>query len=99
MIIKKEGSKPGTMLVTFRLHKSVMADSVHVVGDFNNWNRHSHPMERAEDDDMWELTLELEKGNTYQFRYLIDGNNWQNDWHADRYVPNPFGGENSVIET
>jgi hypothetical protein len=48
---------------------------------------------------MWELTLELAKGNSYQFRYLIDGNNWQNDWHADRYVPNPFGGENSVIET
>ncbi|MEA3407601.1 MAG: isoamylase early set domain-containing protein [Chloroflexota bacterium] len=99
MIIKKEGKEPGTMLVIFRLHKSVMADSVYVVGDFNNWNRHSHPMKRSEDDEMWELSLELEKGNTYQFRYLIDGNNWQNDWHADRYVPNPFGGENSVIET
>ena len=99
MIIRKEGNEPGTVLVTFRLHKSVMADSVYVVGDFNNWNRHAHPMERTEEDDMWELTLELEKGNSYQFRYLIDGNNWQNDWHADRYVPNPFGGENSVIET
>ncbi|MFP3897424.1 MAG: isoamylase early set domain-containing protein [Anaerolineales bacterium] len=99
MIIKEEGKESDTVSVTFRLHKSVMADSVHIVGDFNNWNRHSHPMEHSEDDDMWELTLELKKGNTYQFRYLIDGSNWQNDWHADRYMPNPFGGENSVIET
>ena len=99
MIIRKEGAEPGLVLVTFRLHSSILADTVHVVGDFNDWNRHSHPLSRSKEDEMWELTVELERDREYQFRYLIDGDNWQNDWHADRYVPNPFGGDNSVIET
>jgi len=32
------------------------------------------------------------------FRYLVDGERWENDWAADAYVPNPFGGEDSVVE-
>jgi len=98
MIIKKKGTTPDKKAVTFRLHRSVLAKSVHVVGDFNNWNRHSHPLSREHKSAAWELTAELEKDRDYQFRYLIDGKNWQNEWHADRYVPNPFGGENSMVE-
>ncbi|MCD6520231.1 MAG: isoamylase early set domain-containing protein [Anaerolineae bacterium] len=99
MIIKRDGPKPGTVLVTFKLPATVWAETVHLVGDFNDWNRHSHPLVRSNVDDTWEITLELEKGKVYQFRYLINGNQWQNDWNADRYVPNPFGGDNSVLET
>ena len=98
MIVTKKGAEPDRELVTFRLHRSVLAESVHVVGDFNNWNRQSHALRRIGENGTWELTVELEKGRAYQFRYLIDDKNWQNEWHADRYVPNPFGGENSVIE-
>lgn len=98
MILKRAGSVPGKVLVTFQLPKGLVADSAHVVGDFNNWDRRLHRLTRSE-DDVWQLTLELEHGKTYQFRYLINGATWQNDWHADRYVPNPFGGENSVLET
>jgi 1,4-alpha-glucan branching enzyme len=97
MIIKKKGRAPDKKLVTFRVPGSVIAESVHVVGDFNDWNRHSHPLRREHEDGTWELTIELEEGQ-YQFRYLVDGKSWQNEWHADRYVPNPFGGENSMIE-
>ena len=43
-------------------------------------------------------TLNLEKGREYQFRYLLDKKNWENDASADRFVPTPFGdSENSVI--
>jgi len=45
------------------------------------------------------ITLELEKGREFQFRYLVNGTEWHNDWHADRYVPNPFSGDNSVFTT
>jgi hypothetical protein len=43
-------------------------------------------------------TLNLEKGREYQFRYLLDNKNWENDAGADRFVETPFGdSENSVI--
>jgi hypothetical protein len=45
------------------------------------------------------VTLELAPGKAYQFRYLLDGDRWENDWRADRYVPNPYGGDNSVVLT
>ncbi|HUT15667.1 MAG TPA: isoamylase early set domain-containing protein [Anaerolineae bacterium] len=99
MITKNTGNKPDTVLVTFQLPASIWAETVHLVGDFNGWNRSSHVLTRSKDDEAWQITLELEKGRVYQFRYLVDGTNWQNDWHADRYVPNPFGGDNSVLET
>jgi hypothetical protein len=29
---------------------------------------------------------------------LIDETKWENDWHADKYVPTPYGNaENSVV--
>ena len=29
--------------------------------------------------------------------YLLDGDRWENSWKADRYEPNPFGGDDSVV--
>jgi 1,4-alpha-glucan branching enzyme len=98
MIIKHCAVNSDKILVTFQLPATIWAETVHLVGDFNDWNRHSHPLRRLQ-NDCWEITLELDQGGVYQFRYLVDGAHWQNDWHADRYVPNPFGGDNSVLET
>jgi 1,4-alpha-glucan branching enzyme len=98
MIIKQSSSKPDKMLVTFQLPATIWAETVHLVGDFNDWSRHAHPLKRAE-SGVWEIIMELTRGRSYQFRYLVDGAHWQNDWNADRYVSNPFGGDNSVIET
>ncbi len=99
MIIKRAGTKPNTVSVTFRMPASTWAESVHLVGDFNGWNRQSHPLTRTRGDDCWQITLELEQGKVFQFRYLVNRTDWQNDWNADRYVANPFGGDNSVLET
>jgi 1,4-alpha-glucan branching enzyme len=99
MITKRAGSRAGRVAVTFQLPESIWAESVHLVGDFNDWNRRSHPLTRSRDDATWQITLELDQGKSYQFRYLVNGADWQNDWNADRYVPNPYGGENSVLDT
>ncbi len=100
MIVKESCPRPDKVLVTFRLPSSIWAESVYLVGDFNGWNRRSHPLVHSRTDDgTWQITLELDKGKTYQFRYLINGRDWQNDWNADNYVANPFGGDNSVLET
>ena len=49
-------------------------------------------------DGSFRPTLELEPGRSYRFRYLLDGGGWENDWAADGYVPNEFGGDDSVVE-
>ncbi|NLG50844.1 MAG: hypothetical protein GX552_12120 [Chloroflexi bacterium] len=84
--------------VTFRLSTSVSAKVVHLAGDFNNWNPWSHRLTRSSDGEWWEITLLLKRGRAYEYRYLLDHARWCNDWHADQYVPNIFGGDNSVLQ-
>jgi len=84
--------------VTFAMPNSTWVDAVYLVGDFNDWNRTSHPLERDREGH-WHLTLDLDLGRAYQFRYLRDGEEWINDNQADAHVSNPYGGANSVIIT
>lgn len=87
--------------VTFRLPNVVAGDaeSVCIVGDFNDWNATATPMKKRKNQD-YAVTLELRPGREYQYRYLIDGSKWENDWNADKYVKNPFGdSDNSVVST
>ena len=42
-------------------------------------------------------SMNFKPGEEHQFRYLIDNERWVNDWKADKYVPTPFGVENSVV--
>ncbi len=97
--LKKEYLKSKNVVkVTFRLPKIAALDakSVHVVGDFNGWSIYANPMKRLKKGE-FTTTIELEPGNEYQFRYLIDEIRWENDWNADKYVKSPFGSDNSVI--
>jgi len=99
LMIKKEYLKSRPVCkVTFRLPEQATGDarSVYIVGDFNNWDVMSTPMKRLK-NGQWKITLELEPGREYRYRYLIDGSKWENDWCADKYIPNPFGGDDSVV--
>ncbi|UCH79675.1 MAG: isoamylase early set domain-containing protein [Nitrospiraceae bacterium] len=97
--IKKEylKSRPGCK-VTFRLPKDAapQAQIVNIAGDFNNWDKDHTKMKQLKNGD-FTITLELEKGREYRFRYLIDNRRWENDWFADKYVPNLYGGDDSVV--
>jgi 1,4-alpha-glucan branching enzyme len=85
--------------VTFTLPKEAApdAETVCVMGEFNNWSCDAHPMTRRKNGDFF-ISLDLEKGRSYRFRYLIDGWKFENDWQADRYEPNPYGGDDSIVE-
>jgi hypothetical protein len=72
------------------------AQTVTIVGDFNNWNRDATPLKKLGNGD-FAVTIELDAGKEYCFRYLIDGQRWENDWHADKYVKSPYGTEDSVV--
>ncbi len=49
------------------------------------------------DDGTWSLTLDLESGRDYQYRYRTSDDVWHNDPAADAYAPNPHGSDNSVV--
>ena len=72
------------------------ASSILLVGDFNNWQIGETPFKKAK-TGVWSVSLDLETGKEYQFRYLIDGTSWENDSEADKYVPSGLGSENSVL--
>jgi 1,4-alpha-glucan branching enzyme len=82
--------------VTFVLPEAIQAESAYLVGDFNNWNPVNAAMQK-QTDGHFSITLNLDKGREYQFRYLVNSNEWHNDWTADKYVSNPFNGDNSVV--
>ena len=85
--------------VTFRLSTEAApaAATVFLVGDFNAWDPRATPMSQLKSGD-YKVTLDLEVGQEYAFRYLIDGQTWVNDWEADKYTPTGIGtDENSVV--
>lgn len=85
--------------VRFRLSKERIGniDTVHLAGDFNQWDTRSMSMKKLKNGD-FTYTLDLEKGSEYQFRYLLNQEKWINDETADAYVPSGYPEvENSVI--
>jgi 1,4-alpha-glucan branching enzyme len=100
MAFKKQylKSKP-VCKVTFKLTKeeAKAAESVSLVGDFNNWDTTSAPMKKLKNGG-FSASVDLPKGKQYEFRYLLNNEAWENDWTADAYVPSALSFEdNSVI--
>lgn len=97
-MLKKAYSRAGNSCrVTFKLPTEVGAQSVALCGEFNDWNKSTHLMRQLKDGS-FSLTITLEPGQSYRFRYWLDGERWENDWEADAYVANEFGSEDSVVE-
>lgn len=93
----KQAIQDGTCEVTFELPAECGADEAHLCGDFNDWSTTATPMTRRKDGSL-AATLTLEPGRRYRFRYLLGDGRWENDWAADDYAANEFGGEDSVLD-
>lgn len=102
MALKKTFSKDKTKCnVTFIVspEASQNAQTINIAGDFNSWSSTDTPMKKSASGE-FTVKLELEANKEYQFRYLIDGHKWENDWNADKYIPAPYSNaDNSVVET
>ena len=83
--------------VTFYTAPELEAEKVALVGDFNEWSESATPMTQLK-DGRFKATISLPKDGRFEFRYLINGSEWHNDWEADQYAPNPFSEENSVVK-
>ncbi len=96
MLQKSFTPKRTVCKVTFAIPKEWADKKVQLVGDFNDWDLSADELEKKK--DRWELTMRLKPESKYRFRYLIDGEKWENDDAADEYIPNEFGTEDSVVE-
>ena len=96
MAIKKQylKSKP-VCKVTFSV-PAEEAKNVAVVGSFNEWNTEATELKKLK-NGTFKGTVDLEKDNSYEFRYVVDGS-YTNDEQADAYAWNEFAAaENCVI--
>jgi 1,4-alpha-glucan branching enzyme len=98
MIYKRPANTVDKVWVTFELPAQFWAERIHLVGDFNGWDQTATPMRQDGPEGSWRVTLELDTGQTYQFRYVADGQHWHNDNAADGYVDNERGSTNSVLK-
>ena len=95
-MIKVLAQGPGVVQVTFRMRCGVGGHEVSVVGEFNDWSLTAHPM--TFDGYAYVAEVVLPTGRAYRFRYLVNGERWQIDWGADRFVSNEVGGCDSILD-
>lgn len=96
-MLNKNYSKTGKICrVTFKYKNPEHAENALLAGEFNGWSTQENPMKKLRDGS-FSVTLSLQAGNSYAFRYVLNGNTWVNDDEANTYVPNEFGEENSVV--
>lgn len=98
MAIKKQFIKTKPVCkVTFSI-EAKQANSVAVVGDFNNWNPSEGELSKLK-NGTFKGVFELSKDTSYEFKYLVDGSSYENESQADSFRWNEFAGaENSVLE-
>ncbi len=88
--------------VTFEVTKEAAneAEQVYLLGEFAGWE----PVELKKlKNGIFKTTLNLptNEKESYQYRFRLvhpDGSeSFDNDWDAESYCSNPFGGENSIV--
>lgn len=70
------------------------ATSVHLAGDFNEWNTTATPLSDPDGDGTWTTVIQLDPGR-YEYKFVVDGGTWVAD------PDNPVTGgdfDNSIIE-
>jgi 1,4-alpha-glucan branching enzyme len=83
--------------VTFQVPADILAGSkkAAVVGEFNDWNSETHQVRIIKAAGSVSVTLET--GKSYQYKFIIDDERWENDPEADSYIANEFGEANSIV--
>jgi 1,4-alpha-glucan branching enzyme len=97
MLEREPDPRSGKVRVTFRLPAAAGATVAWVAGEWNDWSHLADQME-ATAEGVLECRVLLEPGRSYRFRYYLGGDRWENDWDADSYADNEFGGADSVVK-
>lgn len=70
------------------------AHEVAVVGDFNMWDRASHPM-KSDGNGLWQKIMMLPPGQ-YEYKFLVDGQ-WRTDPNNPNQCTNCYGTFNNIL--
>lgn len=98
MIRRKAIRGEDRVKVTFVLPPEQPHGRVSVVGDFNGWDPHAHPLRRRS-NRTWSASVTLPRGERFRFRYLGEDGEWFDEEEADAYEPTDHGTRNSVLST
>ena len=91
--LRQSVTGPGERELVFKL-EAAEAGSIHLVGDFNNWQ--GEPMQR--EGDFWVIRKRLPRGQIFKYAFMVD-NELRHDVRADRFVDDGFGGKTAAVFT
>lgn len=97
-MIKKSADKNGKVKVMFSLPYAEGQAPVSVVGDFNQWSQTSHKLAKR-NNGTCSVSVVLEPGQRYRFRYYSEDGRWFNDEAADGYETSEHASENCILLT
>ena len=75
---------------------STRIEKVCIAGDFNNWSMTADPLHDMDGTGTWTILLPLSPGR-YEYKFVIDGENWMPDPGNPEQTDDGFGGVNSLI--
>ena len=75
---------------------STKVKKVNIAGTFNNWSMTADPLYDRDGSGMWVIVLPLPPGK-YEYKFIIDGEEWIPDPANPTTTDDGFGGYNSVI--
>ncbi|MEN8192910.1 MAG: isoamylase early set domain-containing protein [Bacteroidota bacterium] len=100
MAIKKTTLKSNKCKISFKIDAEAAKDftNASLVGDFNNWDPSKDVMKKLKKDGSFSVQKTFEAGKEYQFKYVLDGSQWNNDPEADKFTETQFAdSQNSVL--
>jgi len=96
-IQKSTKRKDSKVRVTFTMPAIDGCSCLYLVGKFDEWNESVYRLQHAE-NGTWSLTLELESGREFQYRFRTNDGRWLNDPSAPHAL-HPFESEISLVST
>jgi 1,4-alpha-glucan branching enzyme len=85
-----------TGAVTFAFTPPHPAESVHLTGDFADWNATAIAMSDEDGDGTWTVTHTLMPGD-YLYKFVVDGDEWLPDPENPEQADDGYDGFNSVL--
>ncbi len=92
--VAASATSPGDLMMQF-VFVAPEANTVSLVGDFNDWSDAATPLVRAAGDGVWHVTVPLAPGR-YRYAFIVDGKVWRSDPEASA-LEDEFGRPNSVV--
>ena len=87
--------RSGRSVVQFVLFAPT-AQSVALVGDFNDWDPAATPLLTAQPGGAWSVALPLAPGR-HRYAFIVDGTRWLADPGAPPAPDDDFGSPNSIV--